>query len=90
MKLLKLSERKRTPSPHEKRFEKMLFEEGFEILGIREYKDRAEYKITKDGIDLDFVTLFDSNRIKVKNVFEATLKCYEMTKKLKEHELNNK
>lgn len=85
MKTLKLSERTRKPSNNERRFEKLLVDAGFEITGIREYNDRAEYVISKDGLSMDNVTLWDSNRIKVKACFEMTLKCFEQLKLLEEY-----
>jgi hypothetical protein len=83
MKTIKLSERTRKPSPNEKKFEKMLIASGFEITGIKEYSDRSEYRIKKDDVEMDNVTLWDSNRIKVKECFEFTLKSFEQQKQLK-------
>ena len=44
------TERTWTPSSVEKGFEKRLAENGFNIIGIREYQSKTDYKIEKDGI----------------------------------------
>lgn len=44
------TERTWTPSSTEKNFEKRLAENGFAVIGIREYQTKTDYKIEKDGI----------------------------------------
>nr|DAP31947.1 MAG TPA: hypothetical protein [Caudoviricetes sp.] len=85
MKILKLNERKRKPSPNEKKFEKLLVDNGFEILGVREYADGNEYLISKDNVELDNVMLWDSNRLNVEKTFEMIVKTFEMKKQLQNY-----
>ena len=62
----------------ESAFDKKLKENGFNILGVRMYISKTEYKIEKDGVEVEFAILREAKNIGL--TWKVFVECYEIKK----------
>ena len=67
------TERKWDKHPREERFEQLLADNGFTVLGIREYQSKTDYLIEKDGIKQEYALWHTNKSSALQNY-----KCFEM------------
>lgn len=78
-------ERKWEATKEELEFEKLLKENGYEIIDIKEYQSKTKYKISKDGLEYNSYFEFPLvPKAKAEVRFEFFVKCFESHKELQE------
>lgn len=74
------TERKWELGKHEIKFEKLLKENNFNILGWKEYVSKTVYLVEKDDCIIE-VELLNDSRIKVNDFFKSFVRSWEIKKK---------
>ena len=79
-----VSERQWEASREEKFFLDMLNENGFKVEKVREWNTKTDYKISKDGIliEFDFHNIGGGKK-QAESVFKSFLNYYELYKEFK-------
>lgn len=70
-------ERRWECSPVEKKFEQLCQEYGYTITGYQEYNSKTQFKIEKDGIEIEYCIYHESG-INAKLVFNNMERFYEV------------
>ena len=71
------SQRKWTASKIEQEFEKLLTDNGFMIIGIKEHQTLTDYKAGKDGIFQDY-RLYHNGTISAKDHFNGFMRFWDI------------
>lgn len=64
-------------------FEHLLADNGFKVLGIKEYTAQTDYQIEKDGIIQEYV-VYHTGKISAKELYEGFLRFYDIRKQYEE------
>ena len=73
------SERKYDTTKVEIRFEELLQENGFEVVGVKEFNSKTDYLIEKDGVECTFSIHHTDNKPSRGNIcFKAFIDYYNM------------
>lgn len=78
-----LESRKWNASKIELEFEKLISDNGFMIVGIKEYKTQTNYHIGKDGIFQEFM-IYHTGQVSAKELFDGFLRFYNICKQYEE------
>ena len=78
-----LNKRKWDASKIELEFEKLVSDNGFMIVGIKEYKTQTNYHIGKDGIFQEFM-IYHTGQVSAKDLFDGFLRFYDIRKQYEE------
>ena len=71
------NQRKWDASKTELEFEKLLADNGFMVVGIKEHQTLTDYKIGKDGVFQDY-RLYHTGTVSAKDIYEGFLRFYEI------------
>ena len=61
----------------EQKFEKLLADNGFIVVGIKEYKTQTNYKIGKDGIFQEFM-VYHTGTVSAEELYKGFLNFYDI------------
>ena len=78
-----LSQRKWDASKTEKEFEQILTDNGFIIVGIKEYTTMTDYKAGKDGVFQDY-RLYHNGTVSAKEHFKGFISFFNIRKEYEE------
>ena len=60
-------------------FEELLKENGFNVVGIKEFQSKTDYLIEKDGTECEFsIPHIDNKKSRAKLCYENFVKCYDI------------
>ena len=60
-------------------FEELLKDNGFNVLGIKEYQTKTDYLIEKEGTECEFsITHIDNKKSRAKLCYENFVRCYDI------------
>ena len=73
-----LTERKWECTKAQQGFEDLLKENGYKILGYREYCSKTEYKVEKNGIEIEYAVFSDLKHSDTKHAFKCFVDYYNL------------